>query len=179
MLAYTKSIHHYIVVKTIDDMIVLKVYKKDGTILDEISWNKNSKNFDTLVKSQDELDIVGMFTNTISHQIERLPMAEMPAEYLLELNPVFYKKNISFEISLSDNSKLSYKMETVKDTLKNGEAKNIKLKIFAKGDMIVSKWGEIKPKLKLKVQYQSNDFSGSITGGEIEYKSYNYTLPKK
>ncbi len=177
-LAYTKSIHHYIVVKTVDNNIELKVFKKDGTILDEISWNKNSKKFDNLVKSQDELDIIGMFTNTISHQIERLPMAEMPAEYLLELKPLYYKDDITFEISLTDKSKLSYNMETVKDTLKNGEPKNIKLKIFAKGDMIVSKWGEIKPKLKLKVQYKSSDFNGSITGSEIEYKSYNYSLPK-
>ncbi len=172
VLAFTKSVYHYIVVKINGEKIDLNVYQKDGTILDEISWKKNSDDFNAIVKSQEELDIVGMFMNNVSQQIKRLPMKEIPALMTLKLKQVYCKDSIEFKISLSEESQKYYDMEEVSDTIKNAEPKTITVKIFAKGDMTVSKWGEITPELKLKVEYKSSLFSGTVISKAIEYEAY-------
>ena len=172
VLAFSKSVYHYVTVKINKDKINLKVYLKDGSLLDSISWKKNGDDLNKIVKYQDELDIVGMIMNSTSKQIERLPMKEIPATMEFELKPVFYKGDLEIKISLTEESKKYYEMKEVCDTIKNAEPTKFIVKIFAKGDMTVSKWGEITPEIKLKVDYKSSLFSGSVISKAIEYDAY-------
>ena len=172
LLAFAKSVYHYIVVKLNNDQIELTAYKKDGSILDKVSWEKNSESFNAFVKSQDELDIVGMFMNNTSKQIKRLPMREIPATMQLKLKTVFCNDAVTFKISLAEESQKTYEMEEVKDTVSKSETKIVTVKIFAKGDMTVSKWGEITPELRLKVEYSSKNFKGTVISKAIEYEAY-------
>jgi len=172
LLAFAQSIHHYIVVKINGEELELETYKTDGTILDKISWTKNSNSFKTLIKPQEELDIVSMLMSGISRQVERLPMKEIPSSIELELNPVFCKDDIHFKIYLTEESNKYYEMKMVSGVIKVGMPLTVILNIYAKGDMTVSKWGEITPVLQLKADYKTNLFKGTILGKEIEYRAY-------
>jgi hypothetical protein len=88
------------------------------------------------------------------------------------LNPLFCKEDVYYKISLTEESKKYYEMETVSCKTNFGDSTFIDLKIYAKGDMTVSKWGEITPSIQIKADYKTNSFSGSIIVKDIEYLAY-------
>lgn len=172
-LAFTQSIHHYMVIDINRNHLDLKTYKIDGSLLDKISWEKNSKELESLVKPQDELDVYCMFTNAICKDLERLPMEVLPADIKLDLKPVFCKEDIQFDISLTEESAKHYQMETIKGVIKGEEPLAVTLKIYAKGEMIVSEWGDIVPELRLQANYKADSFAGYILGEVLEYKIWD------
>ncbi|NIA30966.1 MAG: hypothetical protein GWP06_13765 [Actinobacteria bacterium] len=171
-LAFSKSVNHFVYIRTDNDSLHLKTFLNDGSVLDKVSWGKTKNGSSLMVKSQDELDLIGMFAGTISASLERLPMKEIPAVSEITLKPVFVKEDVHFKISLAKESKKSYQMQPVQGTIKNGRQMQIFLKIYARGTMTVSRWGDIQPELKLVADYQSKSFHGSVESKEIEYRAY-------
>lgn len=64
-------------------------------------------------------------------------------------------------------------METIKGVIKGGEPLSVTLKIYAKGEMIVSEWGDIVPELCLQANYTADSFAGYILGEVLEYKIWD------
>ena len=176
ILAFTKSINHYVYVSLDNDRLKLKTFLPDGSILDEIEWSKNEKGINKeyleLVKSQEEFNLVRIFANSISQSLDRLPMVRIPAEPQIKLESFMINEDIDFEIILAEESKESYIMDKVSAKLLKDDNMVIPLKIYAKETMTVSKWGSLNPTLRLIVNYKSNSFEGKIIGKALSYRAY-------
>ena len=172
LLAYTQSVFHYMIISIDGNRIDIKTLTPQDSLIDRVSWIKNGKDFEKMVKSQDELDVSAMFMNAISTRLERLPMKEIPAVLDLTLAPAICSDDILFDITLTAESAKHYSMEPVHDVIRKGKALSIRLKIFAKDDMEVSKWGDIRPAIHLRANFSTSSFSGSIHGSDLEYIAY-------
>jgi predicted phosphodiesterase len=172
-IAYTRSINHFLKVDIHKNNISLKAIGIDGEVLDSISWEKKKGNLNAeylkLVKPQEEMDIVNVFNGPISQRMERLPMVEVPYQPVLKLRSGKVKEDIEFTIRLADASKGNYEMESVTGILKAGEQLDLKLKIYGKSTLTVSKWGDLKPELRLLTDYKTRSFNGTIIGKLLEY----------
>lgn len=173
LMAFTKSVNHFLKVDIDKELIVLKAIDTMGRVLDSVSWRKNngvqSASYLQLVKPQEEMDIINIFNGPISQRMEKLPMVEVPYEPILKLQSGNIKEDVEFTIRLAENSKGNYEMESVSGILKAGENKDIKLKIFGRTTMTVSKWGDLKPELRLIADYKTKTYSGKIIGKLLEY----------
>jgi len=173
LMAYTKSINHFLKVDIHKNKIRLKAIGIDGEVLDSISWEKNkgviSADYLKLVKPQEEMDIINVFNEPISQRMERLPMVEVPYEPVLKLRSGKIKEDIEFTVKLAKASVGDYEMESVSGILKAGEGQDLKLKIFGRSTLTVSKWGDLKPELRLIVEYKTRLFKGEIKGKLLEY----------
>ncbi len=172
LLACTESIFHYMIISLDGNKIDITTKTPQDSLIDHISWTKNGKDFEKLVKSQGELDATAMFMNAISSRLERLPMKEIPAVVNMKLAPVFCDEDIHFEISLTKESNRHYKMETFSAVIRQGKPLSVSLKIFAKEDMQVSKWGDIRPAIHLQATFATDSFKGQILGSDLEYIAY-------
>jgi predicted phosphodiesterase len=172
-MAYTKSVNHFLRVDIHKGKLGLKAIGIDGEVLDSISWEKKKGKINAeylkLVKPQEEMDIINVFNGPISQRMDRLPMVEVPYEPVLKLQSVNIKEDIEFTIRLEETSKGNYKMESVSGILKAGEEMDIKLKIFGRSTLTVSKWGDLQPKLRLITDYKTKTYSGKIIGKILEY----------
>ena len=172
-MAYTKSINHFLRVDIHKGKLGLKAIGIDGEVLDSISWEKKKGKINAeylkLVKPQEEMDIINVFNGPISQRMERLPMVEVPYQPVLKLRSGKVKEDIEFTIRLADASKGNYEMESVTGILKAGEALDLKLKIYGRSTLTVSKWGDLKPELRLMVDYKTRSFNGTIIGKLLEY----------
>jgi len=172
-IAYTRSINHFLKVDIHKNNISLKAIGIDGEVLDSISWEKKKGNLNAeylkLVKPQEEMDIVNVFNGPISQRMERLPMVEVPYQPVLKLRSGKVKEDIEFTIRLADASKGNYEMKSVTGILKAGEQLDLKLKIYGKSTLTVSKWGDLKPELRLLADYKTRSFNGTIIGKLLEY----------
>jgi hypothetical protein len=175
-IAFAKSINHYVLVNVDEEKLSLKMILADGTVLDEVSWIKNEGGFDqnflSLIKPQEELNIIRIFAEAMATKLERLPMGEIPAKPVINLKSLLVKENIDFEMKLADESYASYKMESFKGTLKRGDVLQVPLIIYAKKTMTVTRWGEITPVLRLVVNYKTSSFQGQVNGMEMSYRAY-------
>ncbi|NOY60132.1 MAG: hypothetical protein GXO75_14550, partial [Calditrichaeota bacterium] len=86
-LAFSKSVNHFVYIRTDNDSLHLKTFLTDGSVLDKVSWGKAENGPSFMVKSQDELDLIGMFAGAISASLERLPMKQIPAVSEITLKP--------------------------------------------------------------------------------------------
>jgi len=175
-IAFAKSINHYVLVNVEKEKLSIKMILIDGTVLDEISWTKNEGGFDqnylSLIKPQEELNIVRIFAEAMSTKLDRLPMGIIPAKPIFNLNSQFVKEDIIFEMELADESLVSYKMKPFTGTIKRGEVLRVPLVINGKKTMTVTRWGEITPVLRLKVNYKTESFQGQVNGMEMSYRAY-------
>ena len=115
------------------------------------------------------MDIINVFNESISQRMERLPMVEVPYQPVLKLRSGKVKEDIEFTIRLADASKGNYEMESVTGILKVGEELDLKLKIYGRSTLTVSKWGDLKPELRLLTDYKTKSFHGTIIGKLLEY----------
>ena len=172
-LAKTDSVHHFIVFDIKNDSLSMKVYSLDGSVIDTLNIKKKNGKYDKdyikTVKPQEELDLITMFLNAISDSISSVPLYDEPAKRILELQSPDSLGNVDFRISLSPESSENYKMKTISGTLRSGEKQQIQLKIFSKGPMTFSEWGEISPALKLECEVKLNNNVIKIKGGNLEY----------
>ena len=175
-IAFAKSINHYVLVDVEKDKLSIKMILPDGAILDEVSWTKNEhgidENYLSLIKSQEELNIMGMFAEAMATKLDRLPMGVIPALPVFNLNSKLVNEDIVFEMKLTDESRASYKMESFKGILKQGEALQVPLVIYGKKTMTITRWGEITPVLRLMVNYKTGSFQGQVKGMEMFYRAY-------
>ncbi len=115
------------------------------------------------------MDIINVFNEPISQRMERLPMVEVPYQPVLKLRSGKIKEDIEFTIRLAEASKGNYEMEPVSGVLKAGEELDLKLKIYGRSTLTVSKWGDLKPELRLLTDYKTKSFNGIIIGKLLEY----------
>ena len=173
LMAFTKSINHFLKVDIHKNKLKLKAIGIDGEIIDSIAWEKRKGELNTeylnLVKPQEEMDIINLFNEPISQRMERLPMVEVPYQPVLKLRSGKIKEDIEFTIRLAEASKGNYEMEPVSGVLKAGEELNLKLKIYGRSTLTVSKWGDLKPELRLLTDYKTKSFNGIIIGKLLEY----------
>lgn len=172
-MAYTQSVNHFLKVGIDKNSIVLKAIDINGQVLDSVLWRKNkgvqSASYLQMVKPQEEMDIINVFNGPISQRMERLPMVEVPYEPILKLKSIKTKEDIEFTIRLEESSKGNYEMESVSGILKVGEELDIQLKIFGRSTLMVSKWGDLQPELRLITDYKTKTYSGKIIGKLLEY----------
>ena len=172
-MAYTESTNHFLKVDIHKNKISLKAIGIDGDVFDSISWEKNKGKINNeylkLVKPQEDMDIINVFNESISQRMERLPMVEVPYQPILKLRSGKIKEDIEFTIRLADISKDNYEMESVSGVLKAGEELEIKLIIYGRSTLTVSKWGDLKPELRLLADYKTKSFNGVIIGKLLEY----------
>ena len=173
ILAYTKSINHFLKVEINKDKIKLSALDVDGKVLDSVSWSKNNGTIDSgylaLIKPQEKLDIINVFNGPISERMKRLPMVEVPYEPILKLDASQIDEDIEFTIKLSDESKGNYEMKPISGIIKAGNKIDLKLKIFGRSTLTVTKWGNVTPVLRLITEYKTNSFHGKVIGKMLEY----------
>lgn len=173
ILAYTKSINHFLKVEINNSKIKLKALGINGEVLDSVSWSKKNGVIDSkyiaMVKPQEELDIINVFNGPISKRMERLPMVEVPYEPVLKLDASQIRENIEFIIHLAKESEGKYVMQPVSGIVKAGEELDVQLKIFGRSTLTVTKWGDLTPALRLIAEYKTKTFHGEVIGGKLIY----------
>ncbi len=173
VLAFSESIHHFLNVKIDRNKLEIIAMSVNGEILDSVSWTKvNGKHdphYRAMVIPREELDLINVFNGPVSARMNKLPMVKVPYEPTLELSPVNVYEDISFTIHLAEESREYYKMEAVSGIVKAGSDLRVPLKIYGKSTLTVTKWGEVKPPLRLIAEYKTKTFKGKLTGGMIEY----------
>jgi hypothetical protein len=172
-MAFTKSVNHFLRVDIKKEQITIKALGVDGLTIDSVSWNKNkgtfNKEFLATIKPQENLDIMNVFNSEISRRMERLPMVEVPYKPYLLLDAKNVKEDIEYTIRLAEESEGKYKMQRVSGTIKAGMATDIRLEIYGRTTMTVSKWGDLRPVLRLIAEYKTKNYNGTVKGKILEY----------
>ena len=175
-LAFSESVNHFLKVTTDKNQIKIYTIKNDGVIIDSVLWEKRaneiSNKYLTLAFSKEEMDVVNIFNSPLSERIGGLPMVHVPYEPALKLDGSNIKTKVEYTIRLAEESDEKYLMEPVTGILEPGEKQDISLKIYSRTTMTVSKWGGISPTLRLVAEYKTKTFSGTISGGRLEYIAY-------
>jgi predicted phosphodiesterase len=171
-LARAESVNHYVDFEISGDTLRAKAIRNDNTLLDEFRMIKSKDNYDdnylALTMPQENLDILTMFTRAASFSIETIPLDDHPSRAFVNLKSTI-ADDIGYIIKLSEASQPFYQMESVSDSLKGYENKQIPLSILSKTDMTVSRWGDIKPELIITITYKYKTGEYTIHGGAIEY----------
>ena len=171
-LAVAESVNHYVVFEISGDTLRAKAIRNDNSLLDEFSMIKSQNEYDdaylALTKPQEDLDILTMFMQAVSLSIDKIPLDDYPSRAYVDLKSTI-DDDIDFTIELSQASQPFYQMESVSDSLKGSETKQLQLNILSKTDMTISRWGNINPKLNLTVSYRYQTKEYTIHGGAIEY----------
>jgi len=89
-------------------------------------------------------------------------------KYKLNLHPGT-DEVVPFQLQLEDEPAKYYVAETVADTLKNNEDKEVILNIFSRNNMTFSSWGELSPGLCIKITYKYHSMKETLIGGAIGY----------
>ncbi len=172
-MAYTRSVNHFLKINIDKNKLVLKAFDVEGNVLDSVSWSKKKGKIDKgylkSLKPQEEMDIINIFNGPISKRMERLPMVEIPYQPVLKLKSGNIKEDIVYTIRLALVSKGNYEMEPVKGILKAGEEQKVKLNIFGRTTLSVSKWGMLNPELRLITEYKTKTYQGKVIGKKLEY----------
>ena len=172
-MAFTKSVNHFLKVDIKNAQIIIKALGVDGKTIDSVSWSKSkgsfNKEFLASIKPQENLDIMNVFNSQISKRMERLPMVEVPYKPYLLLDAKNIKEDIEYTIRLAEESEGKYKMQAVSGTVKAGTATDIRLEIYGRTTMTVSKWGDLRPVLRLIAEYKTKNHSGTVKGKILEY----------
>ena len=175
-LAYTKSINHFLEVILDKGRISVKALGVNGETLDSVSWEKKNSRIDEVYLSssfpKEEMDIINVFNTPISQRINRIPMVHVPLVPEVKLDGRKIREDVSFTIRLAEESEGKYKMEPVTGVLKAGTVMTVKPEIFGRTTMTVSKWGTLKPVLRLIADYETKSFRGEVKGVRLEYVSY-------
>jgi hypothetical protein len=175
-LAYTKSINHFLKVTLDKGDISIKAIGVKGETLDSVSWSKKKGQIDGgyLAESfpKEEMDIINVFNTPISERIDWIPMVHVPLAPEIVLDGRKIKEDVNFSIHLADESEGKYMMEPVTGILKAGTVLKVQPEIYGRTTMTVSKWGTLKPVLRLIADYNTKSFSGSVKGVRLEYISY-------
>ena len=176
--AKAASIHHFIYVKINGDTLLMRTYSLNGSLFDKLIIIKHNgkytSQYSKLVKPQEQLDVLTMFLRAISFSINKIPLEDEPADGVIRLISVPGTGDISFRIFLSPESEKSYRMKPVEEILQKNKKLKIPVQIFSKGDITISKWGEIKPDLRLEAVFNILGQKKKILGGRIEYWPGNY-----
>jgi predicted phosphodiesterase len=172
LLAEAQSLNHFLLVKISGDSLLLTARKMDNSIFDSLSIVKHDgipdRNYLALVKPQEQLDLVSMFARAISFSIPNLPVDYQPAKKYVKLVSDFHQ-NIPFEIKLTDSSDAFYRMKPITGLLECSVPLQLTVEIFRSGDMIISRWGDISPELRLTANFTTVYGKESIKGAGIEY----------
>jgi len=172
-LAKVESVHHFIHFSINSDTLTLKTYALNDSLFDSMKIIKHNGKYDkkylSTVKSQKQLDLTTMFLREISFEIDKIPLKNHAADADIELKSVTGTGDVNFKILLSEKSKDNYKMEPVEGVLHENEKLHLTVKIFSKGDITISKYGDITPALRLVMILKINGKEKIITGGNIEY----------
>jgi len=156
--------------------ISIKAVGVKGETLDSVSWSKKkgliSNEYLAGSFPKEEMDIINVFNTPISERIDWIPMVHVPLAPVIELDGRKIKEDVEFTIHLAEESEGKYKMEPVTGTLKAGTVLKVQPKIYGRATMTVSKWGDLKPVLRLIADYKSKSFKGSVKGVRLEYISY-------
>ncbi len=175
-LAFSESVNHFLKVTTDKKQIKIYTIKDDGMIIDSVAWEKHanviSDEYLAGAFSKEEMDVVNIFNSPLSERIGGLPMVHVPYKPVLNLDGSNIRTKVEYTIRLADESEGKYLMEPVKGVLNPGEKQNVLLKIYSRTTMTVSKWGGLSPTLRLVTEYKTNTFSGTISGGRLEYIAY-------
>jgi len=171
-LAKAESVNHYVDFEISGDTLRARAVRNDNSVLDEFSMIKSADGYDdnylALTLPQEDLDILTMFMRAASFSIDTIPLDDYPSKAFVDLKSTI-ADDIVFMIRLGEVSEPFYQMESVSDTLKSYETKQIPLSIFNKTRMTVSRWGNIKPELIITVTYKYQTREHTIQGGAIEY----------
>jgi len=173
-LAKAESVNHFMYIDIKDDTLNSTVYLNDGSILDHFKFIKNDKSYNkeylVQIKPQDYLDVFSMFAGAISFSVETLPLRSHPASANIELVSYLSNEDIPFEITLAPESAEFYRIEPIKGVLGKGQALNVPVNIFNRnGDLILSRWGDIKPELRLIAKYSTSNTTEEVMGSIIDY----------
>jgi len=175
-LACAKSVNHFVAINLNKDRLQLHTYLTDGTLLDSVSFRKTSDGYDrrymARIIPQEELDLYGLFAGQISQDLERLPMKKRPAIINLTLSLPTVNEDVDFRIMLTDSAAASYRMAPVTGTIRVGQTVSMPLKIYAKKNMRVSRWGDIEPEIRLIAIYKSGSFHGRVLSKPLSYRDY-------
>jgi len=175
-LAFTKSINHFLKVTLDKGNISIKAVSVKGETIDSVSWSKKkgriSQKYLSGAFSKEEMDIINVFNTPISERIDRIPMVHVPLAPVIKLDGTKIKEDVTFTIHLAEESEGKYKMEPVTGVLKAGTVMEVQPEIYGRTTMSVSKWGTLKPVLRLIADYETKTFSGSVKGVRLEYRSY-------
>jgi predicted phosphodiesterase len=172
-LAVTKSINHFSYIELNDDQLNFSVYLNDGSVLDQFSITKTSGKYDSaylsLVKPQEELDVLGIFASAISPTLSSIPLFEEPARVNIEMESSLIPIAVEYVITLSGESENFYRMEPVKGLLQQGKNEKVTLNIYSKKELTLGRWGEIYPQLRLQAIYKTASGEEKIIGSAIDY----------
>lgn len=165
-------VHHFIYIRVHRDTLQYTVYDTSGSEIDHLKILKKQGRYaaDYLktVQAQEKVDLMAMFARAISNSLGQVPQSARPAFYELQLRPVA-GENVSFEISLTEESGTAYRMEPFHGTLSGKQELRKLLPIFSKNKVQVGKWGDMKPELRLRAKFKSSFGEKELTGGAIEY----------
>ena len=177
VLAYSKSMNHYVSVEATSGQLNIRTYEIDGALMDSLVIAKGEDNTQSEVYlaqaiPRDELDIMGVFARAISRSLDAPPLFYRPALKRVKLKTDFLTQPVQFTLRLSDSSLVNYKMDSYSGVLVPGEELDIELKILSKTDMQVSGWGEIDPPFRMVADYKQGAIEGTLQGKLLRMRSW-------
>jgi len=177
VLAYSKSINHYVDVSVSSEKFEFHVYQIDGTAIDSLSIIKNSdgsqgQQYLASARSRDELDIIGIFAGPISRSLDSPPLLYRAAELKIKLYPESLANPVKFELELSEASLPNYKMVPFTGELLPGVDQEITLSIYGMTDLKITSWGNIDPPFRIEAKYEQNQISGTVQGKLLKIRAW-------
>ena len=177
VLAYAKSINHYIDVSASSEKFEFHVYQIGGTAIDSLSILKNhdgnqNKQYQASASSRDELDIMEIFAGPISRALESPPLLYRAAELKIKLHPESLANPVKFKLKLSEASLPNYKMVAFTGELLPGVDQEIILHIYGKTDLKISSWGNIDPLFRIEAEYEQNQINGTVQGKFLKIRAW-------
>ncbi|GAB4362925.1 MAG: hypothetical protein Kow0042_00350 [Calditrichia bacterium] len=171
-LAASQSINHFLLITLSGDSLRLRAYDLNNTVFDSLILAKSGGNYDSAylarARSQELLDLTNMFARELSFSLSLLPVGDHPAKHNLTLKSVL-PDSIPFRISLADSGMEFWQVESLSGVLPPSEGLKLPLHIYRKGEITVSRWGDIAPALQLRAEFERAGETISVTGAKIDY----------
>jgi len=176
-LASTFSDYHFIYFDIKNNILSMKVFSTNDFLFDELTINKRGNRFDkkyfSKVISQEKLNFITEFTRSLAESLTSIPLRTVPVKRRISLKYRVKNRQIKFKISLANESREFYEMESLESVLYGDKRKDFEMKIFSKCDITVSQWGEIKPPLRLEGEFEIGNEKLKVNSGDIRYWPVN------
>lgn len=171
-LAKTESKNNLLLFHISGDTLELKALYTDKTVFDKFKMIKTNGHYDdaylSLVHPEEDMDAYMLFASRLELRFHEKPTLTKPAKVELSFPPSDLGQDISFEIRLSGESALHYRIKPIKGVIKKDVPFKGTIELFAKGN--VSRKGRyFDPPVLFEARYKTSFTSGVAKGRESRY----------
>lgn len=172
-LAATASEYHIVAAQIRLDTLRLKALRLDGSVIDSFEMIKYGSSYNdaylALVVPQERLNLVNAFAQALTFSMADLPQIYRPHKQILTIHACPSLEKVCYTLALTKESSESYQMAAVMDTMGFTQGDTAHVQIYARNDITVSGWGDVKPVLRLEAVITSPFGEDRIAGGQVEY----------